>query len=185
MPHIDQLTSRLLLLSLLPILHTFPSPLTPCPPSPSAVPFRRTALDVGAGIGRVTRHTLLPLFDDVVLLEPVEKFITEATRAAGAGEWRDLPLSVNTGGTGKTRGKKSDEVIGKEEKAEKAEMDRRRKELREGRGKRVWMVQGGLQGFDPAYPLRKEGSRGRGVFGERSEGADDFGEEEVEVVYDV
>jgi protein N-terminal methyltransferase len=40
---------------------------------------RRTrALDVGAGIGRVTQTLLLHLFSDVVLVEPVEKFVHEA-----------------------------------------------------------------------------------------------------------
>jgi protein N-terminal methyltransferase len=88
-PHIEQLSSRLFLLSLLPALHTFASPLTPSPVDRPA--HRLTALDVGAGIGRVTQHVLLPLFDDVVVLEPVDKFIREAHRSASAGEWRDLP----------------------------------------------------------------------------------------------
>jgi protein N-terminal methyltransferase len=35
-------------------------------------------LDVGAGVGRVTKSVLLPLFDDVVLVEPVEKFLKTA-----------------------------------------------------------------------------------------------------------
>ena len=42
---------------------------------------RRTrALDVGAGIGRVTSTVLLHLFDDVVLLEPVGHYVVEAIR---------------------------------------------------------------------------------------------------------
>ena len=174
-PHIVQLTSRLLLLSLLPLLHTFPSPLTPAPPPPAAVPVRRTVLDVGAGIGRVSRHVLLPLFDDVVLLEPVDKFISEAVRAAGAGEWRDLPVLPAAGAGG----------AGDEGKAERREIERRIKQQKEGSGKRVWMVQGGLQGFDPAFPLRREGSKTRGVFGANQAGGDAFGQEESEVVYDV
>jgi protein N-terminal methyltransferase len=36
------------------------------------------ALDVGAGIGRVTADTLLPLVHDVVLLEPVESLLRAA-----------------------------------------------------------------------------------------------------------
>ena len=39
----------------------------------------------------MTRHVLLPLFDDVVVLEPVDKFVREAMRSARKGEWTDLP----------------------------------------------------------------------------------------------
>lgn len=85
MPHIEALSSRLFLLSLLPALHTFASPLTP---TPSPRDRRLVALDVGAGIGRVTRDVLLPLFDDVVLVEPVDKFVRQAH--AQAGRWRDV-----------------------------------------------------------------------------------------------
>lgn len=41
-------------------------------------PRRFRALDVGAGIGRVTADVLLPLIHDVVLLEPVESLIRAA-----------------------------------------------------------------------------------------------------------
>lgn len=169
MPHIEQLSSRLFLLSLLPALHTFASPLTPSPPPRPS--HRLTALDVGAGIGRVTKNVLLPLFDDVVLLEPVQKFVHEAHRSAASGEWRELPKA------------------GKQPAEEGSEMDkwkediRRVKESEEGRGKRVLCVQGGLQGFDPAYPLR--GGTGLGVVGEAREGDGvNLGEEEEEVTYD-
>lgn len=131
----------------------------------------------------MTRHVLLPLFDDVVLLEPVSKFINEATRAAGAGEWRDLPVvSPLTGAKGKRGESYSDTEEGK---AERKEQERRVSELKEGRGKRVWMVQGGLQGFDPAFPVRREGASSKGVFGESCDAEDAFGEEEKDVVYDV
>ncbi|KAK7020564.1 alpha N-terminal protein methyltransferase 1 [Favolaschia claudopus] len=74
LPRVDALGSRLFLLNLLPELSTVPSAL--CPLNP---PTRRTrALDVGAGIGRVTADVLLHLFSDVVLLEPVDNFIQEA-----------------------------------------------------------------------------------------------------------
>ena len=130
----------------------------------------------------MTRHVLLPLFDDVVLLEPVSKFINEATRAAGAGEWRDLPVvPPPTGAKGKRGESYSDTEEGK---AERKEQESRVSELKEGRGKRGRMVQGGLQGFNPAFPVRREGASSKGVFGE-GYGADDaFGEEEKEVVYD-
>lgn len=158
----------------MPTLQSFTSPLTPSPPSPPS--HRRTALDVGAGIGRVTRHVLLPLFDDVVLLEPVGHFIAEAQRSVKASEWRDLPVVASHG-----------QVSGEDGAAERKEMQRRIEEGRKGRGKRVWMVKGGLQGFDPAFPVRKGESAG--VYGEvRGEGQvgekGTFGEEEREVAYD-
>ncbi|KAJ7685245.1 DUF858-domain-containing protein [Mycena polygramma] len=74
LPRIDSLGSRLFLLNLLPELSTVPSAIRPLNP-----PTRRTrALDVGAGIGRVTADVLLHLVSDVVLLEPVDNFIQEA-----------------------------------------------------------------------------------------------------------
>ena len=80
LPRIDALGSRQLLLQLFPELCTVPSPLKPTTVQERSVRFR--ALDVGAGIGRVTRDVLLHLVQDVVLVEPVEKYIQEAwTRA--------------------------------------------------------------------------------------------------------
>ncbi|KAJ7235462.1 DUF858-domain-containing protein [Mycena haematopus] len=80
LPRIDSLGSRLFLLHLLPELCTVPSALRPLNP-----PARRTrALDVGAGIGRVTADVLLYLVDDVVLLEPVTHFVHEALTRARA-----------------------------------------------------------------------------------------------------
>jgi len=49
---------------------------------------RIKALDVGAGIGRVTSTTLLPLVSDVVLLEPVNAFIEQAIELSST--WRGL-----------------------------------------------------------------------------------------------
>jgi len=63
------------LLYLFPELSTVPSPARPLKPPP---PRRFRALDVGAGIGRVTSDTLLHLVSDVVLLEPVESLIQTA-----------------------------------------------------------------------------------------------------------
>jgi protein N-terminal methyltransferase len=167
-PHVEQLSSRLLLLSLLPQLHTFPSPLTPLPPPPA--PHRRTALDVGAGIGRVTRHVLLPLFDDVVLLEPVAKFVSEAHRAAAAGEWRDLPRA----------GKQPETEEGTEQWKEG---QRRVEESQAGRGKRVWFVRGGLQGFDPRLPVKAGDDLG--VVGDAKVGeGSELGDADASVVYD-
>lgn len=76
LPRIDALGSRQLLLQLFPELCTVPSPLKPATVRERFV--RSRALDVGAGIGRVTRDVLLHLFQDVVLVEPVDKYIQEA-----------------------------------------------------------------------------------------------------------
>lgn len=92
-----------------------------------------TALDVGAGIGRVTSTVLLPLFDDVVVAEPVEHFLAEAERAATAGEWREIPRFAK---------------IRDEEEAK--ENNRRIAEWNKGRGKRAFFVRAGLQDINPA-----------------------------------
>ncbi|KAJ7449871.1 alpha-N-methyltransferase NTM1 [Mycena latifolia] len=82
LPRVDSLGSRLFLLNLLPELSTVPSALhDPATPPP---PRRTRALDVGAGIGRVTADVLLHLVADVVLLEPVDSFIQEALTRARA-----------------------------------------------------------------------------------------------------
>lgn len=44
---------------------------------------RSRALDCGAGIGRVTKNLLLPLFDTVDLLEVNQKFLDEAPNYIG------------------------------------------------------------------------------------------------------
>jgi len=165
-PHIEQLSSRLFILSLLPQLHTFATPLTPTPPPRPAR--RLTALDVGAGIGRVTNTVLLPLFDDVVLTEPVEHFVSEAHRAASAGEWRELPR-----------------LAGKFRDPEEAKENARRvEEWKNGRGKRVWFVRTGLQQLDPAFPTHR--GENVGVVGESRHGAaGKFGQDDAEVAYDV
>jgi len=80
LPRIDSLGSRLFLLNLYPQLSTVPSAFCPLnvPPNPP----RTRALDVGAGIGRVTADVLLYLVSDVVLLEPVNSFVQEALSRA-------------------------------------------------------------------------------------------------------
>ncbi|KAJ6596956.1 DUF858-domain-containing protein [Mycena vulgaris] len=97
LPRVDALGSRLFLLHLLPELSTVPSALRPLVPPP---PRRTRALDVGAGIGRVTADVLLHLVADVVLLEPVDSFVQEAlargrasttaTKAPGRHPWRGI-----------------------------------------------------------------------------------------------
>jgi len=80
MPRIDALGSRLFLLNLYPELCTVPSSLKPLE-APQEAP-RIRALDVGAGVGRVTCDVLLNLASDVVLVEPVQSFVEEALARA-------------------------------------------------------------------------------------------------------
>ena len=65
-------------------MRSVPSAIRPLDPSSDpqddSPPKRFRALDVGAGIGRVTADVLLHLVSDVVLLEPVRSFIEEAHR---------------------------------------------------------------------------------------------------------
>lgn len=58
---------------------------------------RTRALDVASGIGRVSANTLLPLVDEVHLVEPVEHYIKEAHRAASAGDWKSLKNARSDG----------------------------------------------------------------------------------------
>jgi len=81
---LESLGSRLFLLHLYPSLSIVQSAFKPTsskshPSSEFVTRTRRIrALDVGAGIGRVTCDTLLHLADDVILLEPVTSFVQEA-----------------------------------------------------------------------------------------------------------
>ena len=97
---IDYLDSREFLLhTIWPELHNIegiiqtPPPLSTYqnelrnPPKPTPTTRRFRALDVGAGIGRVTAKTLLPLFSDVMPLEPVESLLG-ASSALGTASKR-------------------------------------------------------------------------------------------------
>lgn len=85
LPRIDALGSRQFLLSLRPDLCTVPSSLRSQDKIDSDKTRPRTrGLDVGAGIGRVTKDVLLPLLDDVVLLEPVKSLVDQAVAAGRA-----------------------------------------------------------------------------------------------------
>ena len=64
----------------MPELRAVPSAIRPLRPEHETGTKRFRALDVGAGIGRVTADVLLHLVSDVVLLEPVRAFIDEARR---------------------------------------------------------------------------------------------------------
>jgi protein N-terminal methyltransferase len=97
----------------------------------------------------VSKETLLPLFEDVILLEPVDKFVQEAYRSGRDGEWRDLPVDGSVGNYGLER------------------------------GKRVWFVKAGLQGCDPVFPARggqSLGVVGTSAGGEAQEGFGGDGE---------
>lgn len=68
------------MLNLFPGLSTVPSAFRPL--DAPADPPRTRALDVGAGVGRVTSDVLLHLVSDVTLLEPVDPFVQEALSRA-------------------------------------------------------------------------------------------------------
>ncbi|EGN96265.1 hypothetical protein SERLA73DRAFT_185919 [Serpula lacrymans var. lacrymans S7.3] len=97
LPRVDALGSRQFLLSLRPDLCTVPSAIRPLSSPSSSNPDtkRIRALDVGAGIGRVTADVLLHLVSDVVLLEPVESFVKEAW-ARGQASTKTTPLNKNS-----------------------------------------------------------------------------------------
>ncbi|KAG9092328.1 hypothetical protein FS749_015821 [Ceratobasidium sp. UAMH 11750] len=66
-----------------------PSALRRLDAPPLDAPRRRVrALDVGAGVGRVTASVLLPLVDDVVLVEPAEHFISRALQ--DSPKWKGI-----------------------------------------------------------------------------------------------
>ncbi|KAG0707701.1 alpha-N-methyltransferase NTM1 [Suillus ampliporus] len=124
LPRIDALGSRRFLLDLLPELSTVPSPFRSLS-TPASETRRVKALDVGAGVGRVTSDVLLPLVSDVVLLEPVESFINEA----------------------RSRGKASESGVEFNDSGYRV--------LWKGiadRSKSVTFIKGALQTFDPAAP---------------------------------
>ncbi|KAH8922691.1 hypothetical protein BT69DRAFT_1263177 [Atractiella rhizophila] len=81
-PRMDALGSRMFIHSLFPSLSPIPSP-TIQPVTSLSTALRSdhfVALDAGAGIGRVTKEVLLPLMDEVHLVEPVAKFLAQAKK---------------------------------------------------------------------------------------------------------
>ncbi|KAG8771948.1 hypothetical protein FRC20_004234 [Serendipita sp. 405] len=92
LPRVDALSSRLFLLSVLPNLCKTPSPLRKLGSTTEKRRFR--ALDAGAGIGRVTDTVLLHLFDEVVLLEPVQSLIAQAV--ASSITWKGIASKQNS-----------------------------------------------------------------------------------------
>ena len=122
LPRIDSLGSRQFLLHLIPHLSTVPSAIRPLVTSQK----RTRALDVGAGIGRVTSDVLLHLVSDVVLVEPVESFIQKAYVLGSASASSEAPC-------GKRRGVRWKGIADK--------------------SKSVTFLQGTLQSIDPVTPL--------------------------------
>ncbi|KAG8893637.1 hypothetical protein FRC01_013464, partial [Tulasnella sp. 417] len=90
LPRVDPLGSRQFAQSLLPYTVRIKSVLRPLAADDgSQPPLRRIrALDVGAGIGRVTANVLLHLVDDVVMVEPIPKFVERAVNAAAG--WKGI-----------------------------------------------------------------------------------------------
>ncbi|KAI0780896.1 DUF858-domain-containing protein [Trametes elegans] len=86
LPRVDALGSRQFAMHLLPELCTVPSAIRPLNVSEELANRRTRVLDVGAGVGRVTADVLLHLFSDVLLVEPVESFVSEALRRGRASE---------------------------------------------------------------------------------------------------
>ncbi|KAH9935001.1 AdoMet dependent proline di-methyltransferase-domain-containing protein [Fomitopsis serialis] len=85
LPRIDALGSRQFLLYLMPELSTVPSAIRSLA-APKELSYRTRALDVGAGVGRVTADVLLHLVSDIVLVEPVESLAKEALSRGRASE---------------------------------------------------------------------------------------------------
>ena len=123
------------MLYLFPELSTVQSAVRPLKPPPTR---RFRALDVGAGIGRVTSDTLLHLVSDVVLLEPVESLIQAA-------------LSQGRASAAKSPSKNESKLPPQKWKW---------KGIADG-SKSVSFLQGTLQACDPANPLRTATFLGR------------------------
>jgi protein N-terminal methyltransferase len=122
-------------LYLFPELSTVQSAVRPLKPAPAR---RFRALDVGAGIGRVTSDTLLHLVSDVVLLEPVESLIQAA---------------LSQGQASAAKAPSKDES--------KLPLQKRKwKGIADG-SKSVTFLQGTLQACDPANPLQTATLLGR------------------------
>ena len=111
----------------MPELCRVPSAVRPLK-APEETGRRVRALDVGAGVGRVTSDVLLHLVSDVLLVEPVEGFIQEAWRRGASSAAGTL-------------------VPDRSHAPWKGVLDKTTS---------VTFVQGTLQALDPAHPLRDE-----------------------------
>ncbi|WAQ86674.1 hypothetical protein PtA15_7A402 [Puccinia triticina] len=101
LPRVDAMGSRMFLLTIRPELSKIKPPYqTSHNPSGGAEQKKNgggrrlyRALDVGAGIGRVTGDVLLYLFDRIDLVEPIAGFIETGKRNALSGKWSQLKIS--------------------------------------------------------------------------------------------
>ncbi|KAH8078325.1 AdoMet dependent proline di-methyltransferase-domain-containing protein [Filobasidium floriforme] len=203
LPRVEQLSSRLFLLSLLPQLQSFPSPLSsPAHQRPPTKNKRYLGLDVGAGVGRVTKNTLLPLLDDVITMEPVEHFIGAAKREASEGGWPFLEDRSGNAVSTTNRQKPSSSKNRDSDEEDESDQDentpldkmgnripRARSSPKPIKGKRVWFIQAPLNDLDPVNPLNGKEAKSLGVVGMEGKGLgggdESFGEKMGEVGYDV
>ncbi|KAI0798013.1 methyltransferase domain-containing protein [Abortiporus biennis] len=130
LPRVDALGSRQFLLYLRPDLCQVESALRLLKPTPPS--HRIRAVDVGAGVGRVTSDVLLNLVSDIVLLEPVGIFIQEGFKQCSASQEQDEPTSSFVPWKGMKNKTKS-----------------------------VNFIQGTLQDFDPSHPQERTKPLGR------------------------
>ncbi|EMD38451.1 hypothetical protein CERSUDRAFT_113610 [Gelatoporia subvermispora B] len=133
LPRVDALGSRQFLQYLMPELCTVPSAVRPL--SVQELSQKRVrALDVGAGVGRVTGDVLLHLVSDVVLVEPVEPLVKEALARGQASASSETTIE------------------GREYVPWKGIADKTRS---------VTFIQGTLQDFDPLHPTDRTELLGR------------------------
>ncbi|KAE8230482.1 hypothetical protein CF326_g4515 [Tilletia indica] len=113
---------------------------------------RTRALDVGAGVGRVSRDTLLPLVEEVHMVEPVRKFLDEAKRTSTT--WNQLSYSEPKPTPPKpTTGK------GKRKGADDAGRKELRELVRNAQGRKsAYFWENTMQSFDPAFPKPRDGA---------------------------
>ncbi len=166
LPRVDALGSRQFLQYLLPELCTVPSAIRPLSaPSATSAPRRPRALDVGAGVGRVTSDVLLHLFADVLLVEPVAPFVAEALRRGRASA--SLPAGASIA-------------------LDENPMAVPWKGVR-ARATSVTFVQATLQEFDPARPSAAPKARvlGRVGYGSAEGGGDGAGGDDLDSGFDV
>ncbi|KAK0550408.1 hypothetical protein OC846_003675 [Tilletia horrida] len=111
---------------------------------------RTRALDVGAGVGRVSRDTLLPLVEEVHLVEPVRKFLDEAKKTSAS--WSELSYTDPDSATQtakKSKGKKNEESGRKEF----------RDLIRASHGRKLaYFWENTMQDFDPSFPRSRSGA---------------------------
>ncbi|KAE8183013.1 hypothetical protein CF335_g8451 [Tilletia laevis] len=113
---------------------------------------RTRALDVGAGVGRVSRDTLLPLVEEVHMVEPVRKFLDEAKRTSTT--WDQLSYSEP-----KPTPPKPTTAKGKRRPADDAGRKELRELVRKAQGRKsAYFWENTMQSFDPSFPKPREGA---------------------------